>query len=191
VPDQSEIIRAYGRALCAIYSNVTGQPAPDALRARLGRETALLVLEAAGMAAGVEARWAADAAPVQQQRQQSQLFADDPMHDPRVVQAQVRGGDVKAALREVAEDTSNPLRAQRAAIALDILAAGRVKYSDTQIQAVGSPAEAVEHARVLIAMRRYERQGSQPVPLGVSAGEDGRPIQRSAVHRDAGSLGRS
>lgn len=141
--------------------------------------------------AAVEARWTAEAPPVQQQqqRQQPQLFGDDPMHDPRVVQAQIRGGDVKAALREVAEDMSNPLRAQRAALALDLLAAGRVKYSNTAIQPVGSPSEACEHdARTVIAMGRYKRQGSQPVPMGAVAGPDGVPRQTSVVRTSVPAL---
>jgi len=175
--------RAPGMALCRAilhaFSVMSGNSGPDALRARLGAEDALAICRGAGMdVAAIEARWSA-AAPARpaRQRREADIFAADPAHDPRVVNAQVRGGDVRAALREVATDVSNPVRAEKASIAIDYLASGRV-----------SVAEALDQASVDTARKAYERQGGMPVPLGVSAGPDSRPQQRSAVHQDVAPL---
>jgi hypothetical protein len=173
--------QALARAVVALAARVTGQAGPDGLRAMLGTDTALAVLDAAGAdTPSIQARWEAAAPAWQQvpQRRQSDVFDIDPMHHPAVVLAQVRDGDVTGAMREVAADMSNPARAQRASMALDFMASGRMTLAD-----------AIEAASAQIARSRYERQGGQPVPMGVSAGPDSRPVQRSAVHAGVPALG--
>jgi len=175
-------IASLARAVAGLYATLGGQPAPDAMRARLGAEDALNVMHLAGQdTAPVAARWAGatPARPAaQQQRRQAHIFETDPMHHPAVVAAQIRGGDVRAALRTVAADMSNPPRAQRAAMALDFLAADRMSVAD----AVDAASAELQRAKV------NAERGGMPVPAGISAGEDGRPRQSSRVHMDVTPL---
>jgi hypothetical protein len=171
--------KAIARALVVLAAEIGRQPGPDSLRARLGSEDALLIAQAAGIsAAGIHARWAG-AAPARPAQQKTSIWDDDPMHDGRVMNAQLApDGNVRQALREVATDMSNPRRAQRASLALDYLAAGRMSLSDALT--------AVEVQ--LDRDCRSSQRGGLPVPLGVSAGPDGVPRQRSAVHQDVAPL---
>lgn len=200
--DQAEILQAACRAISRIAATQSAMPAPDALRARVGAADALLVCEGAGMnPEQIKAQWAAEAAaPVQQPRQQPQLFSSDPMHHPAVVDAQVRGGDVKAALREVAEDPAVPaLCRQKASIALDILAAGHYKRPGAQDpEIVTSIGDAMEAASAEIVRRGHHvdpgRKEGLPAPAlfgagQVTAGPDGVPRQGSATHTAVPELG--
>jgi len=95
------------------------------------------------------------------QRRQASTFDLDPAHDPRFVSAQVRGGgDVIGALRKIACDPSVPHRAQRASLAMNYLASGRVGVDD----ALGAAERELERAR------RQPHGGGMPVPMGSPLG---------------------
>jgi len=178
VPDHHEAeLRAVARAVVALAAETGRQPAPDSLARRIGRADALRVLAAAGLGnAAIEGRWAAqERHPAQ--HQEPNIFSDDPRHDSRYVNAQVRGLDVRAALAEIAADQSNPVRARTADRALARIASG---------QAVG---DALDKAEADSAAARYARQGALSVPFGVTAGLDGIPQQTSVVHASVPALG--
>ena len=150
-------------AMAAAEARRTGQAVPDLLRARLGAEDAEHILADAGVAAPP----AAPRAPVQSAGQSATagLWASSPDHDPRVVQALVRGagdGELSTIRAEVAAEY-----ASRAA-----------------------ERQARQQSNVLWRTGRGEllTDGS-PAVLGASYGPSGAPVQTSRADSSVQALG--
>lgn len=109
--------------------------------------------------------------------QSTTLFSGDPRHDLRFVATAVRGGDVRAALRQIAEDTAVPrLMAQKAEYALSFIAKGM------------AVPDALDQAEEAVCRGPAARQ-PRPVPTlplvpFPARDEDGNPVQRSVVRRE-------
>jgi hypothetical protein len=175
---QIEQLAAQNRALLARISTLESVLGPAFARTRTARQVA--------------DQWPARLPdpPVQ-----SSLFSDDPRHDARYVTAATRNGDVRSALREIAEDTSvSVLMAQRASIALDLLAAGSVKTrgarDQEKIELITSIPDALDAATGMTSRGQPAMTGRPPAAaFGVVMGADGVPRQQSVVHHGTPALG--
>jgi hypothetical protein len=120
----AENVAALARTVCRIAASALRRPAPDALAVygaqggADGREDALLVLRAAGYDPEPQAqRWAQEL-PVHRQASSrtGELYADDPMHDPRVIAA-LREGRSMAEVADIgAEVAAGRRRAKQEAL---------------------------------------------------------------------------
>ena len=171
----SENLAALARTVCRIAASMLRRPAPDALAVYGaqagdgGRDDALLVLRAAGLDPDRMAQRWAEELPVQRQSSSrpGNIWADDPMHDPRVLAALGPGGSIAEAADIGAEVAGERRRAKE-----DQLAAARAAGHDPDLLWTTREGKQVRDggaATPLMPQRSVVRPGvpelgSEPVP---------------------------